>query len=194
MSGMFTNPSPGSYATAKRRMFEVEAAIASVRNAEDGGGQILPRPVKPYSFTRGILFGLLTAPIAAAFVAVFGLNSPAAAVATTPITMVVAFGLVAHGSGRSPVAGRDFGAAIGIGTITMIIALVISYPYSVFLSYLYDDGVRGIFSKGFATHFSTWISAHPGQILIPVALVTVVAAITVMRKARAARAHSIATR
>ncbi|WP_341954996.1 hypothetical protein [Salinibacterium sp. TMP30] len=191
---MFINPSPGSYATAKGRMFEAEAAIASVRNAEDGGGQILPRPVKPYSFTRGILFGLLTAPIAAAFVAVFGLNSPIAAVATTPIAMVVAFGLFAHGSGRTPVRGRGYAAATGIGIITMTVAIIISYPYSLFLTYLYDDGVGSILSTDFASHLSTWITTNPGQIFIPLTLVTIVTAVMLFRKARAARAHTVPAR
>ncbi|MGV8858050.1 hypothetical protein [Rhodoglobus sp.] len=186
---MYTNPGPGNYATAKGRMFEAQAQAASAHI----GGNILPRPERPYSYTRGILFSLLTIPIAAALVATFGLNSPAAAVATTPIAMIAAYRLFGYGSGRTPVTGRDFLAATGIGAITFIIAIIISHPYSLYLSYLYADGAGSILSPAFVTYLSTRLNENPGQIIIPIALVTVVAAVIVFRRARAARTQATPT-
>jgi len=181
---MSHNRGPENYATAKGLQLEGEAAIAAAR----GEGRILAPPVKPYSFRRGVLFALLTAPIGAALVAIFGLNSPIAAVATTPFAIVIAFGLFAYGSGRSPVVGRNYVAASGIGIITMIVGIIVSYPYSVFLSYVYADGAGSIAGSAYATHFTTWISSNGNQIFIPIGVVVVVAAVMLWRKARAARA------
>jgi hypothetical protein len=181
---MYTNRGPEVYATAQGLQHEGEAALAAAR----GEGRILAPPVKPYSFRRGVLFSLLTAPIGAGLVAVFGLNSPIAAVATTPFAIVISFALFAYGSGRSPVVGRNYVAASGIGIITMIVGILVSYPYSVFLSYVYADGAGGISGSPYATHFSTWIGSNGGQIFIPIGVVIVAAAVMLWRKARAARA------
>ena len=179
-----------NYATAKGRLYEADAAASVAAARRDG--RILPPPVKPYSFARGVIYSLITVPIAAAFVAVFGLNSSIAAVATTSLTVGIAFGLFAYGSGRSPVEGRDFVAATGIGVITMIMAVVIAYPYGVFITYAYNGGTGAFSSPDFTQHLAVWVSEHPGEIIIPTILVTVVSAIVVLRKARAARAGTIA--
>jgi len=193
MSGMYTNPGPGNYATAKGKLFEGEAKIAAAAAIERGDANIVPHPVRDYSFRRGLLFALLTIPIAAALVAVLGLNSPTAGVATTPLALVVAFALFARGSARLPVAGEGFVAALGIGAITMVLAAAISYPYSLYLTYLYDGGSGSILSSDFARSFSTWIDANVGLMVASAAVVTVISLVVVWKKARAARASTTAS-
>ncbi|WP_231601114.1 hypothetical protein [Salinibacterium sp. SWN167] len=189
MSEMYQNPGPGNYAHAQGRVFEAEAQINA---AQHGRGNIIREPDKPYRFRRGVLIALLTIPIAAILAAVFGLNSPTAGAATSPFAILIAFDLFARGSGRSPVTGRGFAAATGIGIVTMIIAAAISYPYSLFLTYLYDGGTGGILGSGFARFFTTWIDANVTLILVTIAVVAVISVVIVWRKARAARAHTIA--
>ncbi|MGV8913125.1 MAG: hypothetical protein ACOH14_10990 [Rhodoglobus sp.] len=189
MSDFSSSRGPENYATAQARLYEAEATAAMA--AARGEGRIIPPPVKPYSYTRGVLYSLLTIPIAAAFVALFGLSSPIAAVATASLTVGIAFALFAHGSGRTPVAGRDFTAATGIGIITMTAAVAVAYPYGIFITYAYNDGIGGFLSPEFTQHLTVWISEHPSEILIPSALVTVVSLIVVFRKARAARASTV---
>ncbi|MBH0116484.1 hypothetical protein I6E52_06450 [Salinibacterium sp. NG253] len=186
---MHPSPSHGSYATAKGRIFEVEAQVAA---AEQRRGNILPEPKRPYSFRRGLLFALLTIPSTVMFVAVFGLNSPMAGIALTPLAVVVAFGLFSYGSGRRPVTGRGFTAATGIGIITMIAGAVISTPYSRYLTYLYNDGSGSILSSDFGNTFTIWVNANIGNIVIPSALVMVISVVMVWRKARAAEASTAA--
>ena len=186
MSEMHPSPSHGSYATAKGRIFEVESQVAA---AEQRRGNILPEPKRPYSFRRGLLFALLTIPSTVMFVAVFGLNSPMAGIALTPLAVVVAFGLFSYGSGRNPVTGRGFAAATGIGLITMIAGAVISTPYSRYLTYLYNDGSGSILSDDFGNALTTWVNANIGNIVIPSALVLVISVVMVWRKARAARSQ-----
>lgn len=185
---MYTNPGPGNYATAKGRMFEAEAH-AKATSAQIGGN-ILPRPTRPYNYTRGVLFSLLTVPIAAILVAAFGLNSPGAGVATTPFAIVIAFSLFAYGSGRSPVVGRNFLVPSGIGIITMIVGILISYPYSLYLSFIYEEHAGSILSPAYATYLTTRLSEDSGQIIIPITVVSVIAAVILFRKARAALAST----
>jgi len=181
----------GSFSAASGRIADVEAQIAANQYRD---GIILPEPEHADHFRRGLLMALLTIPIAAILAAVFGLNSPTAGAATAPFAIVIAFGFFARGSGRSPVAGRGFTAAAGIGLVTMAIAAAISYPYSLFLTYLYDGGTGGILSSGFARFFSTWVDANVMLILASIAVVTVVSVVIVWRKARAARAHTTVQR
>ncbi|MBH0129986.1 hypothetical protein [Salinibacterium sp. NK8237] len=184
---MYQNPGPGNYAHAKGRAFEFEAQIAAA--VARGDATMLAEPERPYNFRRGLLFALLTIPSTVVLVAVFGLNSPTAGIALTPLAVVVAFGLFSYGSGRRPVTGRGFTAATGIGLITMIAGAVISTPYSRYLTYLYNDGSGSILSSDYANTFAIWVNANVGTIVIPSVLVTIISVVIVWRKARAARSQ-----
>ncbi|MBH0053224.1 hypothetical protein I6E74_03460 [Salinibacterium sp. SWN139] len=187
---MDQNPGPGNYAHTQGRVFEGEAAIAAA--AARGEGNILPRPERPYNYRRGVLLTLLTIPITAVLVAALGLNSPMAGVAGAALAVTIAFSLFASGSARTPVTGRGFAVATGIGLVTMIAGTAISFPYSRYLTYLYDDGAGSIVSSEFATNFDTWVGANTVNILLPGVLVTVVSVVVVWRRARAARAANVA--
>ncbi|MBH0023185.1 hypothetical protein [Salinibacterium sp. SWN248] len=185
---MYQNPGPGNYAHAQGRVFEVEAQIAA---AEHGRGNIILEPDGPYRFRRGVLVTLLTIPLAAALAAIFGLASPTAGAATAPFAILIAFSLFARASDRFPVQEHGFGVAAGLGIVTMIIAAAISYPYSLFLTYLYDGGTGGILSSGFARFFATWVDANVVLIIISITIVTVVSVVILLRKARWARSFSV---